>query len=565
MEQVTFAQTYERMKAHFFAPLFLAFFLLSAGCTSQSTQSFSSPQSQLSETPKLVVGITVDQMRNDYIYRFWDDFSEGGFKRMIAEGSYCSQHHFGYTPTFTGPGHASIYTGTTPRYHGIVGNDWYDRSGKMVYCAEDSSCQTTGAEDASGKMSPHRLLSTTITDELRLFSQFQSKVIGISLKDRGAILPAGSKPNGAYWYDGNNVGRWVTSDYYTDRLPDWVQSFNDSYPTDSLLAGGWNLLLPEERYTKSYADNNPFEKPFYGQTRAAFPYDFSSIEDRRYNLVKGTPIGAQISTDFAIAAIEGEALGADKHCDFLALSYSNTDYAGHQFGPQAVEVQDTYLRLDRELERLLNYLDAEIGKGEYLVFLTADHGGAPVPSFMQEHRMPGGYWKPQVFLDTLSQALNASFGSGQWVSNYSNEQVFFNLELAKMRKVSLDALCEVGQGVCAAFPEIQLAVSKNELLGAGALDPIAESLKLGIHPQRSGDLILLLSPGFIEYGYQGTTHGSPYTYDSHVPLIFFGKGVANMEVNRKTYIRDIAPTLARMLRISQPTGSTGEVIHELFR
>lgn len=553
------------MKALFFGSLALFFFLLSAGCSSQPTLSVSSPAIKMTEGPKLVVGITVDQMRNDYLYRFWDDFSEGGFKRMITEGSYCSQHHFGYTPTYTGPGHASIYTGTTPRYHGIVGNDWFDRSGKMVYCAEDSTCRTTGAEDASGQMSPHRLLSTTITDELRLFSQFRSKVIGISLKDRGAILPAGSKPNGAYWFDGNNVGKWVTSDYYTDRLPDWVEEFNANYPSDSLLAEGWNLLLPEEHYAKSYDDNNPYERPFFGQARAAFPYDFSSIEDRRYNLIKGTPIGAQISTDFAIAAIEGERLGVDQHCDFLTLSYSNTDYAGHQFGPQAVEVQDTYLRLDRELERLLNYLDQHIGQGEYLVFLTADHGGAPVPSFMQEHQMPGGYWKPQVFLDSLASALNTTFGSGPWISNYSNEQVYFNEVLAKARKVSIEDLCELGESIADSFDEIQYTVCKKSLLTAGALDPIIESLKLGIHPQRSGDLILLLTPGFIEYGYQGTTHGSPYSYDSHVPLIFYGKGIAHMEVNRKTYIRDIAPTLARMLRISQPTGTTGEVIHELFR
>lgn len=544
-------------------------------CSTQSTTATLPPAppetpitlvtSGIENRPKLVVGIAIDQMKMDYLYRYWNDFSDGGFKRLVNYGTLCSDNHYSFAPTFTGPGHTAIYSGTTPAVNGIIANDWYDREAGMVYCASDTSQRGVGTERNGGRMSPHRLLTNSIGDELGLSNQFESKVIGISMKDRGAILPAGHHPTGAYWFMGKDEGNFVTSTYYTDRLPSWVQEFNAKKLADDYLAQGWKKLKPDDAYNESYIDNNPYEAPFSGTARPAFPYDFSRVTDNRYNLIKATPHGASISVDFAIAAIEGESMGEDEFPDLLALSFSNTDYAGHQFGPQSIEVQDTYLRLDLEIKRLLEYLDSKIGDGEYTVFLTADHGGAPVPSYMESLNIPGGYWKPQTMLDAVDDALEAEFGPGEWVVNYSNDQFFFDPELMFNNGVSVEDLAEVTIATCVEFEEVAFALSREEFLEQDYDEIPLRAVQRGFHPQRSGDVIVVTLPGYIEYGFQGTTHGSPYNYDTHVPLIFYGKGVARgKEIRRRTHIRDIAPTVTNILRVTQPTGCTGSIIHEIF-
>ncbi len=515
--------------------------------------------------PKLVVGVTVDQMRLDYLYRYWNDFTEDGFKRLVQEGTFCSNNHYSFAPTYTGPGHASIYTGTTPAIHGIIANDWYDREEGMVYCAQDSAQRGTGTDGTGGRMSPHRMLSTTFTDELRLATQFEGKVIGMSMKDRGSILPAGHHPNGAYWFIGNDEGNFVTSSYYTETLPQWVQDFNAQRLPDAYLAEGWTLLRDTSAYNESYVDNNAHEQPYPGMIRAVFPYDFSDITNERYDLIKATPHGASLLVDFAKAAIEAEQLGADTTPDVLALSFSNTDYAGHQFGPQAMEVQDTYLRLDEDIARLLNYLDEQVGEGAYVVFLTADHGGATVPSYGEKFGMPGGYWKPQAMLDVLNGALQAEFGDGEWISNYSNDQLFFDRELMAVKEVDLEDATEIVVRIARTFPEVYTALALEEFLEQDYDELPLQTIQRGIHPQRSGDVIIVTLPGYIEYGFQGTTHGSPFSYDTHVPLIFYGAGVpAGVEIARRTNIRDIAPTVSNILRIPQPSGCTGNPVYEMF-
>lgn len=517
------------------------------------------------DRPKLIVGITVDQMRMDYLYRYWNDFVDGGFKRLVNDGTLCSDHHFSYAPTYTGPGHASIYTGTTPAVHGIIANDWYDREDGMVYCAEDQSCKGVGTTSKKGSMSPQRLLSTTFTDELGLATNFRSKVVGMSMKDRGSILPAGHHPTGAYWFMGNDEGNFVTSDYYTKELPQWVVDFNAKRLPDNYLAEGWKLLREKATYNESYTDNNPFENPFPGTIRAVFPYDFSEVTDERYDLIKATPHGASLLVDFAMAAIEAERMGQDNIPDVLAMSFSNTDYAGHQFGPQAVELQDTYLRLDVDIERLLNYLDEKVGQGNYVVFLTADHGGATVPSYGDEFDLPGGYWKPQAMLDAINEAFTAEFGQGEWISNYSNDQLFFNRSLMREREIDLEDAAEIAVTVARGFEDVYTALALEEFLEQDYDELPLQTIQRGIHPQRSGDVIIVTLPGFIEYGFRGTTHGSPYSYDTHVPLLLYGKGIPEgREIARRTNIRDIAPTLSNMLRIPQPSGCTGNTIYELF-
>lgn len=538
---------------------------LLSGCVTPQEKGSSQRTSvdRFGDRPKLVVGITVDQMRMDYLYRYWHLFPEGGFKRLINDGFVCTNNHYDYAPTYTGPGHASIYTGTSPMMHGIIANNWHVRDHGMVYCAGDSSQQGVGTASTGGQMSPHRLLTTTLSDELRLSNNFQSKVLGISFKDRGAILPAGHNPTAAYWFIGKNEGNFVSSTYYMNTLPDWVNEFNAKRGVDSCLTAGWDLLLPEEAYDVSYDDNNPFEAPFRGQMRAAFPYDFSEITEGRYDYIKATPHSSSLSVDFAIAAIEGEQLGKGAFSDLLALSFSGPDYAGHQFGPQSREVQDTYLRLDGDIKRLLNYLDQRIGKNEYLIFLTADHGGAPVPKYMNRFNLPGGIWRPQEMIATIEEQLSARYGQAEYISSYSNDQVFLNKELLRKKGVKLEEAAQIVAAVCSEFPEVYRALTRSEVLRLPAQDPIMKTMRNGIHPQRSGDVVVLTQPGLIEHGYQGTTHGSPYSYDTHVPLLFYGKNVPTGQLARRTHITDIAPTVAQLIRIGQPTGCTGNTIHEI--
>ncbi|MGF1564068.1 MAG: alkaline phosphatase PafA [Flavobacteriales bacterium] len=537
-----------------------------AGCapsTAQKSAPVAAEPDRFADRPQLVVGITVDQMKMEYLYRYWHLFTDGGFKRLVNDGFVCSNHHFNYAPTVTASGHAAIFTGTTPAYNGITGNDWYQRGEGFVYCASDSTRKAVGTIGRDGQMSPHRLLTTTISDELRLSNNFKSKVIGIAVKDRGAILPAGHQPTAAYWFVGKDEGVWATSDYYMNELPEWVNAFNAKKLPESYMEAGWNLLLSKEAYDISAEDNNPYEYPFRGQERAAFPYDFTNIALNRYDAFKSTPFAATMSVDFAIEAIKAEQLGRDQYPDLLAISFSNTDYAGHQFGPQSVEVQDTYLRLDRDLKRLFDFLDKEVGNGKYLVFLSADHGGAHVPSYINKYNMPAGYWKPQAMLETIEERLRSAYGEGTYVLNYSNEQIFLDRELIASKSASVSEVAAQVAAICREYPEVQMAWSLDELMVSAATDPVVMSLQRGIHQQRSGDVVLINLPGYIEYGFRGTTHGSPFVYDTHVPLIFYGHGVKQGELTRRVSITDIAPTVARLLRIGLPTGSTGDVIHEL--
>ena len=338
----------------------------------------------LNERPKLVVGIVVDQMRYDYLTRFYNKYGDGGFKRMMNEGFNCKNNHFNYIPTYTGPGHASIYTGTTPKYHGIIANDWYDKElKKSVYCTEDDSVQSVGTSSSAGQMSPQRMKTTTFGDENRLFTQMRGKTIGVSIKDRASILPAGHTANAAYWFQGKNEGNWISSTFYIKELPKWVTNFNKKHSVDSYLKE-WNTLYNITTYTESGSDLNNFEGGFKGKETATFPYDLATLKNENggYDILKSTAFGNSLTTDFAIAAINGEQLGSDDITDVLTVSFSCTDYVGHNFGVNSKEIEDTYLRLDLDLERLFKSLDDQVGKGNYTVFLTADHAAVNVPAYL---------------------------------------------------------------------------------------------------------------------------------------------------------------------------------------
>ena len=539
--------------------------------------------------PRLVVGITVDQMRADYLSRFgaWEDasspatFGEGGFRRMVEEGFTCRDHHFGYAPTYTGPGHASIYTGTTPTVHGIVGNDWYDRaSGTSVYCASDTSVKGVNGDGvdfeglilgSSGQMSPHRMLSTTLGDELKMATGGQAKVYGVSMKDRGAILPAGHAADGAFWFYGKDLGHFVSSTYYGDTLPLWLVDLNQSGRAEELMAAGWDRLHDEAVYAQCLPDNNPYEGAFKGELKPTFPYDLQALKAQNggYDLLKGTPGGNSLIVDFALAAIDGADLGQDDVTDLLALSFSATDYVGHRVGPHAQETMDMYLRLDMELQRLFDALDEKVGEGQWTAFLSADHGGANVPSHAAAVGMPTDYWKPGNLMDAVEATLKERWGTprgGQsWILRHSNDQVFLNHPLLDARGIDRSSMARFVAEQCATDPGLSKAVAACDAPAMAANDPVVARLVRGHRPGHSGDVFLVPQPGWIDYGRTGTTHGSAYPQDTHVPALFLGAGVAHGETHARTYIRDIAPTVAQLMRSPYPNGATGEPIVDVFK
>ncbi len=516
------------------------------------------------DSPRLVVGIVVDQMRFDYLSRFWNHYGDGGFKRMVGEGFLARNHHFNYAPTSTGPGHASVYTGTTPAVHGIIGNDWYDKvSGEEVYCAGDASVASVGSLLDEGKNSPHRMLVTTITDQLRLHYQMRSKVIAVALKDRGAVLPGGHTANAAYWFEGGKSGRWISSTYYMESLPGWVNDFNASGAA-AKYRKDWEPLGDINTYLESGPDNVPYEGLIDGEAAPVFPHKLPELweSNGHYGLLRITPFGNSLTTDFAIEALDAEDLGADAITDFLAISYSSTDYVGHFFGVNSKEIQDTYLRLDADLERLLKQLDRKVGKGMYTVFLTADHGAVDVPAYLEDSGIPAGYLDMGGLRKDLDDFLRYTYGTKDIVKNFSNSQLFLDHEL--LTSLELD-LGEV-QGRLAeellGYPGVERVYTAKQMQDGTYSDGLGMILQNGYNPRRSGDVLLVTRSQFASYSRTGSTHGSPHIYDTHVPLILYGKGIRPGSLHRRTVIPDVAPTLAALLGISFPSGTTGQPIPE---
>lgn len=516
------------------------------------------------ERPKLVVGIVLDQMRWDYLYRYYDRYAtNGGFKKMITGGFSCENTMIPYSPTVTACGHSVVYTGSAPSLTGIVGNTWWDQEQKRtVYCTEDKSVSTVGSPSTLGKMSPRNMWVTTVADELRLATNFSSKVIGVSIKDRGAILPAGHSANGAYWYDNSN-GKWISSTYYINTLPDWAASFNLRNLPDSYYAKGWNLLYPLSSYAQSTQDEKPYEANVFGN---AMPYDLKKYIGKDYGKINTTTYGNEMTLEFAKAALEGESLGKDAITDLLAISFSSPDYIGHSFGPNSVEAEDAMLRIDILLGSFFDYLDKKIGKGQYTVFLTADHGAAHIPEFMQENNLPAGRVFASKLVDKLNKSLEEKFKLNKLIVSDDNYQLHFDHDRLDSAGISLSALLESLKKQLAFEPGIDRVFSLQELNQIPLPQRIKDAINLGYHPTRSGDLQLIFKPGFIDsYGKTGTTHGLWNPYDSHIPLLWYGWGIRQGKTNRETYMHDIAPTLAALLHIQMPNGCLGVPIPEVIR
>lgn len=513
------------------------------------------------EPPKLIVGIVVDQMRFDYVNRYWDEFSDGGFKRLVGQGYQFTNTHYNYIPTYTGPGHASIYTGTTPSSHGVIANSWFDKNSQSYqYCVGDQSMNTLGADNASGEMSPSQMLNTTFGDELRLFTMNRSKVIGVALKDRSAILPAGHMGNFAFWFDSES-GNFVSSSYYGNRLPKWLRQLNKKNLCEAYLSQDWNLLLNSKIYDESLVDNSVYEEPFIGEKTPKFPHKLSDLlVENGKGLIKSTPFGNSLTKDIAIAAIEGEDLGSDQYTDLLAVSFSSPDYVGHQFGVDSKETQDTYLRLDRDLSSFLSYLEQKFGIENVLVFLTSDHGAVRTPSYLNDVKVPSGYFDAEEPINQLKVFLRNIYGPGDWVKSYGNAQIYLNKDLIFEKYMSLQEVQQQTADFMMRFEGVQKAVCGRTLERSEFQNGDLASLQKGYSVKRSGDVLLVLNPAWIEYSRTGTTHGSGYTYDQHVPLIWFGWKVESGRSDEKVDVTDIASTLSNLLGISFPNGSQSKVL-----
>ena len=533
-----------------------------------SSLSFSAQKNKSSkiERPKLVVGLVVDQMRWDYLYRYYEKYQNDGFKRLLKQGYSLNNIHINYIPTYTAVGHTTIYTGSVPAIHGIAGNDWYDKTtGKDVYCTEDDSVKPVGTANAKvGNQSPRNLWSTTVTDELRLATNFEAKVVGVSLKDRASILPAGHNPTGAFWFD-DSSGNFVTSSYYMNQLPKWMIDFNALNVADNLVKNGWNTLLPIADYTESSPDNSPWEGLLGSAKTPTFPYtnlpaDYLAKKDN----IRYTPFGNTLTLKVAEAAIKGENLGADEITDFLAINLASTDYAGHKFGPNSVEVEDVYLRLDRDLAEFFKYLDQNVGKDQYTVFLSADHGGAHSEGFMEEHKMPTGFYGENAKKE-YNQLLKDKFGIDQLVVEVTNSQVYLNDQVMMDNKMDADQVKQFLIDHLNKDKAVLFAVDMKKTGASSIPEPIKTRIVNGYNWQRSGDIQIIFHDSWLpSYAKMGTTHGSWNSYDSHIPLIFMGWGIKNGESNKDYNMTDIAPTISALLHIQFPSGNIGNPITEVI-
>ncbi|MFN5183327.1 MAG: alkaline phosphatase PafA [Bacteroidota bacterium] len=520
---------------------------------------------QLDTQPKLVVGIVVDQMRYDYLSRFWNKFGNDGFKRLINEGFLCSNTHYNYVPTYTAPGHASIYSGTTPAVHGIISNNWYDKvSGNIIYCVDDQNVNPVGTSSSKGRMSPKRFLATSISDQLRIQYLKKSKTFGIALKERSAILPAGHSANGAFWFDGS-TGGFVSSTHYIEKLPKWVADFNIKNHASAYLKNDWKPLLPIDKYSESTEDNSKYENAPVQPGKPFFPYNFSeALREKKFDVIAYTPYGNTITKDLAIECIKSERLGKDEFSDLLCLSFSSTDIIAHAYGIRSIEVEDVYLRLDKDIEELLKTLDTEVGKGNYSVFLTADHGGAENTEFLKDYKIPAGLINDIELQKQMRSYLYNEY-KDSLVLSYSNQQVFLNERIIIDKKLNKT---EIKQKLTSWLLDqsgiVEVYSSEDIQKSSFASGSMKYLMQKGYHQKLSGDLLINYAPAWMEHESKGTTHGAPYSYDTHVPLIFYGMGIKKGESKKRYEITDIAPTIAQLLNIEYPNGSIGNPIEEVF-
>lgn len=496
---------------------------------------------QTPRRPKLIVAIAVDQFRYDYLTRFRDQYS-GGLARLLTQGAVFTNANYEHFPTVTAIGHSTFLSGATPSVSGIVGNEWWDRTtNKNVTSVEDDKVTMLGGEGKAGKAaSPRRLLVSTLGDELKMAGR-GSKVIGVSVKDRSAILPAGHMADGAYWLDSNS-GNFVSSTYYFAQLPEWAVAFNKTRMPDKYLSAAWKPVNGGEAL-KTLA--------------AKADKDF-------YNSLDATPFSNELVQKFAEAAIVGEQLGKHNNTDLLAVSFSANDYVGHAVGPDHPQVKDISIRTDRMLGDLFKFIDAQVGMRNVLVVMTADHGVAPVPELNAERKMPGG--RLGKLAEVMEQSLAHKYGQGKWVVK-GGTSTFLNRRLIQERNLDLKEVAETAAAAAREYPHVFRVYTYDQLQkGAVPGDPIDRRIINGFHHQRGADVTIIPDPYYLSEGKAGSSsHGAPFSYDTHVPVIFMGDWIKAGRYHQKVMPNDIAPTLATLLDVETPSGAVGKVLHEIFK
>jgi predicted AlkP superfamily pyrophosphatase or phosphodiesterase len=548
-------------------------------------------QPTVQKRPKLVLLIAVDQFRYDYLERFGDLFGPNGFRRLHRDGASWTQSNYDHMPTYTAPGHGTMMTGAYPAESGIIGNEWLDRaSGKRVTSVSDESVKLLGGLPNDPASSPSRLMASTVGDELRLATNDRAKVIGISVKDRSAILPAGRHANAAYWFSWTS-GTMVSSTYYFNQLPAWVTAFNAAKPAKQYFGAKWERLLPESEYVKRVgADNPSWENVTAAGDTNSFPHTITggakTFEDRNfYTALDYSPFTNDILLSFAQQAIVNEQLGQDDDTDVLTLSFSANDYVGHRFGPYSQEVMDVTLRTDRTIATLLDFVDARVGLANTLIAVTADHGVSPIPEHAAAMGLGGARVPFASVMGKIQAAISARYNpqgkspdptadyllrfseagtSREW---FINNNIYFNYDALRRDGVNIEEISQVVVAAALTVPGIARCFSRSQLLrGATSVtDPIERRALHGFYPARSGDVVMVAEP----YKYIAetitATHGSPYSYDTHVPTIIMGAGVTPGRYLEPASPADIAPTLSALLRITPPSNSTGRVLIEALR
>jgi len=516
--------------------------------------------------PKLVVGIVVDQMRWDFLYRYINMYTQDGFKRLLKEGFSCENTYINYLPSYTAVGHTCIFSGSVPSISGIAGNDWTDQlTGAHVYCTDDSTVQSVGATAAAdGKMSPRNLLVSTITDELRMATKFQSRVVGISLKDRAAILPAGHTANAAFWMD-DESGNFISSTYYMEKLPEAVVKFNNEKNIEKYVRAEWNTLYPIKNYIESDSDNKSFEGIMPGETAPVFPHDIKRAYSKNHGSFRSTPFGNSLTLDFAKTILDAYQLGQGPATDFLTINCASTDYVGHLFGPNSIEVEDVYLRLDLDLASFFSTLDAKLGKGNYLVFLTADHGVANAVGYSRENRIPADFYVTSNILANLEQLIQQKLGYYKVIRSAGNYQINFDLERIAAYNADFNAIKKLVVDYLKKQPGVSYAVDMDKVEDAAIPEPIKTMIINGYNFKRSGQVQVVFEPAWLEsYARTGTTHGTWNPYDTHIPLIFMGWDIHPGATANLVHMTDIAPTLATLLHIQAPNGNIGTPIVDML-
>jgi len=523
-------------------------------------------QKKFSNPPKLIVGITIEEMRYEMLLRYWDAFTDDGFKQVIDEGALCTQVHHNYLITQNAPGHATIVTGTNPSYHGIIADRWYDKlSKKYIGAADEKKYNLMNGRITFGNFTPENLLASSIGDELKLATNDSSKVISIATNPVSSVISGGRLADYAFWFNDEN-GKWITGNYYIDSLPEWVHEFHEKDFRNIYMKQTWSTLYSlEENYQSSLPDDNPFEIGIR-LYRYTFPYDLNYLKNRsgNYKYLKYTPFGNTYTKDFAISTIIGENLGKDNFTDFLNVSFSASSYAGDLFGPRSVEIEDVFLRLDRDIKHFIDFLNNHIGIENVLIYITSDRGVADVPEYLKYKKQNAGIFEPQKALSLLNSYLSILYGDGDWIDFYQSGQLYINQQMIDQSGVVLSEIQEQAAGFLVQYSGVADAVPAMSLINSQFTAGVKEKMQNSFHQKRSGDVIVNLEPGWIEKDGKTTGSGSGYNYDTHVPLIWYGWKVKNSRIDENIETTAIAPTIAWILKITSPNASIGKPVYQII-